>query len=135
MSFPDLYQIRNNIRLLRKSRGITQKEIACKLFIEERTYSKIERGEKKSIDISLLTAIAGILQTDITHLLQDTPEEQQMAYTLTDPEIKNQISSLQQTQAALMEVMENMQEKISKLVTTNDTLLELLQSGSRQIIE
>lgn len=125
----DLYQVRNNIKLLRKSKGITQKEIACKLFMDERTYSKIERGEKKSIDIRLLTAIADILHADIKSLLYDASEEQELP---PDADMKKQISALQQTQTVLMEVVEGMQEKISKLVTANHAVLELLLPTGRR---
>lgn len=133
LSLMDLHQVRSNIRLLRKSKGITQKEIACRLFMDERTYSKIERGEKKSIDVGLLTAIADILHTDITSLLRNTATENPA--TSAPPasiEMKEQITALQQTQTVLMEVIVGMQEKISKLVTANHAVLELLNPSGRQ---
>ncbi len=67
----ELTAIRCNIKKLRKLAGITQKEMAAKLFIEERTYSKIERGEQKSMDIRFVASIADILHTKVCTLLQD----------------------------------------------------------------
>lgn len=65
----DLNSIRCNIKRLRKSARITQKEMAFRLFMDERTYSKFERGENKSMDIRLLASIAGILEIDLPTLL------------------------------------------------------------------
>ena len=70
----NLNHLRCNIKNIRKTKGITQREMASKLFMDERSYSKIERGEKKSIDIVLLASIADILGTDICVLIED-PEE------------------------------------------------------------
>jgi transcriptional regulator with XRE-family HTH domain len=71
----ELTAIRCNIKKLRKLAGITQKEMAAKLFIEERTYSKIERGEQKSMDIRFVASIADILHTKVCTLLQDPMEQ------------------------------------------------------------
>lgn len=71
----DLNSIRCNIKRLRKSARITQKEMALKLFMDERTYSKFERGENKSMDIRLLDSIASILCTDLPVLLQNAQEQ------------------------------------------------------------
>lgn len=67
----DLNFIRQNIKNRRKSVGITQRDMANRLFMDERTYSKVERGEKKSMDITLLASIADILNTDVPTLMQD----------------------------------------------------------------
>lgn len=72
----DLNSIRCNIKRLRKSARITQKEMAFKLFMDERTYSKFERGENKSMDIRLLASIASILEIDLPVLLQNSMEQE-----------------------------------------------------------
>lgn len=59
-----------NIKQLRKSKGLTQKDIAAKLLINERTYSKFERGEKKTIDIKFLTSVAKALEIDVVSLIK-----------------------------------------------------------------
>ncbi|PSK91146.1 helix-turn-helix domain-containing protein [Taibaiella chishuiensis] len=61
--------IREKIRSLRIAKGITQKEMGERLYMDERTYGKIERGEKKSMDILLLTSIADKLNVDLDVLL------------------------------------------------------------------
>jgi len=80
----ELNAIRCNIKKLRKSAGITQREMAAKLFIEERTYSKIERGEQKSMDIRFVASIADILHTKICNLLKD-PEMLAAEQVALDP--------------------------------------------------
>jgi transcriptional regulator with XRE-family HTH domain len=46
--------------------------MAFKLFMDERTYSKFERGENKSMDVRLLASIASILEIDLPALLQNS---------------------------------------------------------------
>jgi transcriptional regulator with XRE-family HTH domain len=64
--------IRSNIKKLRRAKGTTQREMALRLYMDERTYAKIERGVNKSMDIRLLSAIADILDTDVATLLEDS---------------------------------------------------------------
>jgi transcriptional regulator with XRE-family HTH domain len=80
----DLNSIRCNIKRLRKSARITQKEMAFKLFMDERTYSKFERGENKSMDIRLLASIASILEIDLPVLLQNSMEQESPPPQLTE---------------------------------------------------
>jgi transcriptional regulator with XRE-family HTH domain len=44
--------------------------------MDERTYSKFERGENKSMDIRLLASIAALLEIDLPILLQDTSDQE-----------------------------------------------------------
>lgn len=67
----NLSYIRSNIKKLRRAKGTTQREMALRLYMDERTYAKIERGVNKSMDIRLLSAIADILDTDVASLLED----------------------------------------------------------------
>ena len=67
----NLSYIRSNIKKLRRTKGTTQREMALRLYMDERTYAKIERGVNKSMDIRLLSAIADILETDVSSLLQN----------------------------------------------------------------
>lgn len=127
----DICHIRNNIKLLRRSKGITQKEIAVKLFMDERTYSKIERGEKKSMDIRLLSSIAEILETDVLTLLQSPPTNTEPIHNqhpvMVDDEMYNHIHSLQQTQMDLMLEIKHIEESISQLINVNQTTLNQLR--------
>lgn len=126
----DIYHIRNNIKLLRRSRGITQKEIAVKLFMDERTYSKIERGEKKSMDIRLLSSIADILETDVFTLLR-SPSAQESPNNLhsimVDDEMYSHIHTLQQAQMDMMHEIKHIEERITQLITVNQTTLHQLR--------
>ena len=70
-----LTHIRSNIKRLRKSKGITQREMSLRLFMDERTYAKMERGTNKSTDIRILSSIAEVLETNITELIQQPVEE------------------------------------------------------------
>jgi transcriptional regulator with XRE-family HTH domain len=70
-----LTHIRSNIKRLRKSKGITQREMSLRLFMDERTYAKMERGTNKSMDIRILSSIAEVLETDITELLREPADE------------------------------------------------------------
>lgn len=68
----NLSHIRSNIKKLRRAKGTTQREMALRLYMDERTYAKIERGVNKSMDIRLLSAIADILDTNVASLLEDS---------------------------------------------------------------
>jgi transcriptional regulator with XRE-family HTH domain len=67
----NLSYLRSNIKKLRRAKGTTQREMALRLYMDERTYAKIERGVNKSMDIRLLSAIADILGTDVASLLEE----------------------------------------------------------------
>lgn len=108
--------IRLNIKNQRKAAGITQKDMANRLFMDERTYSKIERGEKKSIDIALLAAIADILHTNIPALIicpegeldEDHWEEQSRALSqdLMAPSIQDYSELLKEIRNLKQEIVE-----------------------------
>ncbi|MDE7245398.1 MAG: helix-turn-helix domain-containing protein [Oscillospiraceae bacterium] len=66
---------------LRKERGMTQKELADRLFISDKAVSKWERGLSLP-DISLLQPLADILSVSVTELLsgeyiRDEPDAQE----------------------------------------------------------
>jgi len=61
--------VRSKIKTMRETRGISQSQMAEKLQMDERNYKRIESGEKKTIDIDLLSRIAEVLEVDIPELL------------------------------------------------------------------
>jgi len=61
--------ILDTIRQRRKALGLTQKHVAQKLYMDERTYSKIERGCKKSLDVNFLFDVASILEVELCEIL------------------------------------------------------------------
>lgn len=57
------------IRRLRQERGMTQKQLAGRLRISDKTVSKWERGSGCP-DVSLLSDLSGVLGVDLTALLR-----------------------------------------------------------------
>lgn len=62
--------IRQHIRSLREAAGMSQNDIASKLGIDPRNYARLERGERKQLDLQLLVAIATALELDLLVLLK-----------------------------------------------------------------
>ena len=57
-----------NIKTIRKQRGMTQEELAARLNVVRQTVSKWEKGLSVP-DAELLKKLAGILETDVSSLL------------------------------------------------------------------
>lgn len=64
----DLNKISNFIKTKRKELGLTQEELAQKLFVTEKAISRWETG-RGTPDISLLIPLAKILNVDVSELL------------------------------------------------------------------
>lgn len=65
----NLSDIGQRIKKYRHAKAMTQQEVAQKLCIEVRNYAKIERGERKILDVLLILDISYILEVDIMELL------------------------------------------------------------------
>ena len=63
--------LNENIRELRKSKGLSQEELALKLNVVRQTVSKWERGLSVP-DAEMLVAIGGVLDTPVSTLLVET---------------------------------------------------------------
>lgn len=120
----DLNSIRCNIKRLRKSARITQKEMAFKLFMDERTYSKFERGENKSMDIRLLASIASLLEIDLPVLLQDAEEQQ-----AKDQEMQTN-SEHPQAAIDIEKEIRTLKEEVHELILYHKEALKLLKTYS-----
>lgn len=72
-------QIGKNIREIRERRGMTQDDLAGKLYVSRQTISNYEVGRSKP-DIETLTRLAEILGTDLTVLIYGAkdPEERRI---------------------------------------------------------
>lgn len=66
----------DNIKALRKQKGLTQEELAIKLNVVRQTVSKWEKGLSVP-DADLLQKIADVLETDVTQLLGAKLENEQ----------------------------------------------------------
>lgn len=65
----NLADIGQRIKKQRHAKDLTQQEVAHQLCIEVRNYAKIERGERKILDVLLILDISHILDIDIMELL------------------------------------------------------------------
>ena len=120
----DITFIREKIKLLRRTKGITQKEMGSRLYMDERSYAKIERGEKKSIDILLLTSIADKLNVDIETLLgKEAPPAGQQPEAVSDAGIH----SLIEAQQELKEEIQQLKDEIKVMITNHKEVLRMLK--------
>lgn len=128
----NLSYIRSNIKTLRRAKGTTQREMALRLYMDERTYAKIERGVNKSMDIRLLAAIADILDTNVSSLLEhplpdtiDTSAEKSNEGLTREPSSKNN-HSLPEHGTLLQEVMA-LKAEIKELIEFQKKAMKLLK--------
>ncbi len=100
-----------NIKKRRKALGLTQKDVALRLFMDERTYSKIERGCKKSIDLTLIFNLAEILEIDVIDILKVANDDAAIAIIKESNALDNivemlsQVSQQQQLLVAELEII------------------------------
>ena len=66
--------LKDNIRLIRKSKGLTQEELAIKLNVVRQTISKWEQGLSVP-DAEMLIAISEVLDTPVSTLLGEKVSE------------------------------------------------------------
>lgn len=119
----NLTYIRSNIKRLRRFKGITQREMALRLFMDERTYAKMERGVNKSMDVRLLSSIADILNTDIVALLQNP------AAIEHKPATENKVplaDSITKTGATPTKEIENHQDLLQEIRSLKEEVQELI---------
>ena len=95
----DLKKTGNLISNARKEKGITQKELAEKLHISDRTVSKWERGAGFP-DVSILTELADILGLTVTELLQGELMPESDSDLGSDLTIREAVNALYQQTAA-----------------------------------
>ncbi len=64
-----------NIKAMRKNKGMTQEELAIKLNVVRQTVSKWEKGLSVP-DADMLQKLAEVLETDISYLLGQVPQKE-----------------------------------------------------------
>ena len=69
--------LNENIRAIRKSKGLSQEELAVKLNVVRQTISKWEQG-LSVLDSDMLIAISEILETPVSTLLGETVVESEV---------------------------------------------------------
>lgn len=68
--------LNENIKAIRKSKGLSQEELAVKLNVVRQTISKWEQGLSVP-DSDMLISISEVLETPVSSLLGETPAEPQ----------------------------------------------------------
>jgi len=124
----DLNYIRLNIKNKRRAAGITQREMSTKLFMDERTYSKIERGEKKSVDIGLLSSIADILGTDINTLMIDPAKRNDLEDVIAVQKANALQNSANEEQRNMMAEIKALQDEVRELILCHKQTMDLLKN-------
>lgn len=89
MSRANAEQVGKFIMQLRKEQGLTQKQLAEKVFVSDKAVSKWERGLSLP-DIELLMPLAETLQVTVTELLQGKRLAQEETFTIG--EVENLVS-------------------------------------------
>ena len=85
----------DNIRSIRKAKGLSQEEFAIKLYVVRQTVSKWERGLSVP-DSEMLVHMAESLETPVSVLLGETKTEKEAPLTdLNDISEKLEITNLQ----------------------------------------
>jgi transcriptional regulator with XRE-family HTH domain len=130
----NLSYIRSNIKKLRRTKGTTQREMALRLYMDERTYAKIERGVNKSMDIRLLSAIADILETDVSTLLQNpisvaSEMAQDNSWKSPEPEKAPAKSNVSHDEnVSLLQEILSLKEEVRALMEFQKRAMRLLRS-------
>ena len=68
--------LNENIKAIRKSKGLSQEELAVRLHVVRQTISKWEQGLSVP-DSEMLICISEVLETPVSSLLGETPAEPQ----------------------------------------------------------
>ena len=88
-----LMNVGDNIKKLRKEKGLQQKQIAIELGIDQSNYNKIENG-KREPSLDLLNKLAGLFGVSVDDILNPGKElpKEAVSYThllLTQPHFYN----------------------------------------------
>ena len=86
--------LNETIRARRKAKGLSQQELAVKLNVVRQTVSKWEQGLSVP-DSSMLIALSEALETPVSALLGETPEEEPQAEPLQAISEKLEVINLQ----------------------------------------
>ena len=82
--------VASNLVYLRKSKGLTQLELAEKLNYSDKSISKWEHGETLP-DIEVLKKVADLYEVNIDYIVSDAPKEEKIKFLKKSPNRQNQI--------------------------------------------
>jgi len=108
------------ITSIRLARGYTQDYVAKKIGMDQRSYSKIEKGEKVKMDDMLLSQIADALGVSVEDIKCPTP----IIMSFQNAESFNKQSSL--NPALIDALKQQLTEKDSQLLKKDEQIAQLL---------
>ena len=108
-----------NIKMLRKTQGLSQEELALKLHVVRQTVSKWEKGLSVP-DADMLLVLAEVLDTSVSTLLgEDIPEQQA-------DELKTLATKLERINQQLADQRHDRQKRLQIALIALCTLVVLL---------
>ena len=115
-----IFDICKKIKAHRKEQGLTQKELANSLFMDERNYAKIERGQKKTLDVILLLSIAEALEVDIVKLIKNNESilKEQNKITEISSSISDEMTNFNFQLNEKIDIVLNEQIKLRELISS-----------------
>jgi transcriptional regulator with XRE-family HTH domain len=90
--------IGQNIKNLRKEKGLQQKEIAAELGLDQSNYNKIENN-KREVSIEVLTKLSKIFGVTVDQIINPS-EDIPKAVTIEDKSFAEQVRLIQQLDEA-----------------------------------
>ena len=109
-----------NIRTIRKHKGISQEAMACNLGISQTAYTKIEKAETK-LTVDKLQKIAEIMEVKLGDLLEVEPQS-------FHQEIHNNESVTAISHQKVEHLYQENREVYKKLIAAKDEQIVLLKS-------
>ncbi len=106
-------QLAENLKALRKEKGLLQKEVANSVGVHPSNYSKMEKGERDiSIEVAdKLAKYFGLTLDELVHMNGNVPEE----VTIEDKSVSERIKLIQQLEEedkkALFRIIDSMLTK------------------------
>ena len=122
----DNISIKQNIRNVRKSRKLTQEEMAYKLGMSLTAYRDLEKGETSIVNANLLK---------VAHLLETTTEELVLGYRPVQMEnshledIKEEYNGQVKVLEQKIEYLENLVESLKETISTKNEIISMLKKS------
>lgn len=116
---------------------MTQRDMAQRLFMEERNYAKIERGEKKTLDVFLLVEICKIIEInplDILPLEGLVPSQEIVAEPSPLQDSGKQLAEFNELLKTTREALIQVQVDLNRLQHAQLVFTQLLKQKFRRSV-
>lgn len=122
----DNFSIKQNIRNIRKSRKLTQEEMAYRLGMSLTAYRDLEKGETSIVNANLLK-VANLLDTTTEELVLGYKPVQMETPYLEDIEEKysGKVKVLEQK----VEYLENIVDTLKEIISTKNEIISMLKKS------